>query len=111
MSEQICTECELPKSADQFREGIHASVCFGCRVGSAQFFSMAPRAADVRKRDREFAKDAAAYRRLRAEGLQPKGVNHSAMAETLATHKTEIDMGRSLRKDEKAAFTRDLGTL
>lgn len=111
MTEQICTECNLPKPASQFREGIHASVCFGCRVGSAQFFSMAPRAADVRQRDRDFAKDAAAYRRLRADGLQPRGVNFSAMAEKLATHKSEIDMGRSLREDEKNAFTRDLGTL
>ena len=111
MSGQICTECGLPKPADQFRAGIDASVCFGCRVGSAQFLSMAPRAFDVRKRDKEFAKDAAAYRRLRAEGLQPKGVNKSAMAETLATHKSEIDMGRSLRPDEKRAFSRDLGTL
>ena len=106
METRICSECQEPRPADSFREGLHADVCFGCRVGSVQFTSMSPRAEDVRKRDRKFEKDAAAYRRLRKDGVQPKHVDGSALAETLATHKAEIEIGRDLHPIEKKALNR-----
>lgn len=108
---RICADCGDPKPSSAFREGRHADVCFACRVGSVQFTSMSPRAEDVRKRDREFEKDAAAYKRLRKEGLQPKGVDKSALLETMADHKTEVELGRSLQKDQVKAFNRGLGSI
>lgn len=107
----ICSDCHQEKPDSAFRPGIHASVCFGCRVGSVQFTGVDERSIEVRKRDREFAADSAAYRRLKADGLQPKGVNKSAMAEKLADSKVEIELGHSIPKDQRLAYTRNLGQL
>lgn len=65
----------------------------------------------VRERDKKFDKDNAAYKRLRAEGLQPKGVDNSAMAEKLADHKSEIQLGHSLHKDAIKAFNRNVAPI
>ena len=47
---------------------------------------------EIRRRDRQFARDNAAYRRLRADGVQPRGVDKSYMAERLADNKAEIEL-------------------
>lgn len=78
---------------------------------SIQFTALDERAFDVRKRDKEFAKDAAAYRRLRANGLQPKGVNKSAVLETMADHRAEVAIGRSITPEERSAYNRNLGAI
>jgi hypothetical protein len=91
--------------------GQHGSDCFGCKLATVQWTSMSPRAEDVRKRDREFEKDAAAYKRLRAEGLQPKGVDKSAMLEKMADHKQQVQLGRPLYQDELKAHNRSLGPI
>lgn len=85
--------------------------CFGCKCLTLRFDKLDERSMDVRKRDKEFAKDSAAYKRLRAEGLQPKGVNKSAMLERAADHKAEVALGRSLTTEERVAHTRDLGAI
>ena len=104
----ICSECNLPKPDTQFRPGRDSTVCFSCRVQSVQFESANPRAIEVRKRDRDFDRDAAAYKRLRKEGIQPRGVDKSAQLEASINHKTEAQLGRSLHKDEIKAFNREL---
>jgi hypothetical protein len=91
--------------------GQHPESCFGCKAASIQFTSMSPRAEAVRTRDREFDKDAAAYKRLRAEGLQPKGVDKSAMLEKMADHKQQVQLGRPLYQDELKAHNRSLGPI
>ena len=108
---QICAECGEPKPLSAFREGRHADVCFACRVGSVQFTSMSPRAEDVRKRDRKFEKDAAAYKRLRKEGLQPRGVDNSALLETMADHRAQVDLGRPIAPEQIKAYNRDIGPI
>lgn len=82
--------------------------CFGCRLLTVRFDKADERSMAVRERDKKFDKDAAAYKRLRAEGLQPRGVDQSAMAEKLASHSSEIQLGRSMHKEEVKAFTREL---
>ena len=107
----ICSDCNEEKPDTAFRPGIDATVCFGCRVGSAQFLSMAPQAAEARSRERQFSKDSAAYRRLRAQGIQPNHVDGSAMAEKMATHPIEIEIGRDLHPTERKALVRTNGTI
>ena len=68
-------------------------------------------AIEVRKRDRDFDRDAAAYKRLRKEGIQPRGVDKSAQLEASINHKTEAQLGRSLHKDEISAFNRELAPI
>ena len=77
-----------------------------CEKRSISFGSMSGRAYEVKMKDRQFEKDAAAYRRLRKDGVQPKHVDGSALAETLATHKAEIEIGRDLHPIEKKALNR-----
>lgn len=87
----------------------HAKPCgnaYICEKRSLTFGSMSGRAYEVKLKDRKFEKDAAAYRRLRKDGVQPKHVDGSALAETLATHKAEIEIGRDLHKTERNAINR-----
>lgn len=77
-----------------------------CRLRSISFGSMSGRAYEVKMKDRQFEKDASAYRRLRKDGVQPTHVDGSALAESLATHKAEIEIGRDLHPIEKKALNR-----
>jgi hypothetical protein len=52
------------------------------------------------RKDADFAKDAAAYRRLRADGLQPAHIAGSAALEQTATIPLEFEMGRTFTKKE-----------
>ena len=84
-------------------------LAYTASLKTRQFQGPGEYAMEIRKRDRDFAVDNAAYRRLRAEGLQPRGVNKSAMAEKLADNKAEIELGRSLFSDEKDAYRKTYG--
>ena len=86
-----------------------AKLAYTRDLKTRQFEGPGEYAMEIRKRDRDFAVDNAAYRRLRAEGLQPRGVNKSAMAEKLADNKAEIELGRSLYSDEKDAYRKTYG--
>lgn len=101
METQVCTECNQARPIDAFRPGVDASVCGRCRYSSLAFGMADERAYEVRKRDKALVKDGAAYRRLRAEGLQPKGVNRSAELEARADHKFEIKLGRNMTRTER----------
>jgi hypothetical protein len=50
--------------------------------------------------DATYEKDAAAYRRLRADGLQPSHIAGSAVLEQTATIPLELEMGRTFSKEE-----------
>lgn len=92
----------------------HAEPCsnaYVCEKRSITWGRADERAYEVRRKDREFEKDAAAYRRLRSQGLQPRGVDKSAMAEALATDKIEVEIGRSLHPTERKALTRMNGAI
>lgn len=100
MSEEIC-------------DGQHYGCpeCYKIKLQTVQFEKLDERSVNVRNRDKQFALDNAAYRRLRADGQQPRGVDHSAMAEKMATHTTEIMLGKSLTKKAQKAVTREIGVL
>lgn len=84
---------------------------YRCRVRSVQWAPADERSYEVRKRDRKFTADSAAYRRMRAEGLQPKGVNESATLERVADHKMEVQLGRSISRRERNAWNREIGAV
>lgn len=75
--------------------------CFKIKCEGIQFAGASVRAIEVRQRDRRFNKDAAAYRRLRKEGLQPAHVGGSAIFEAKADHAREIERGKLLRPEIK----------
>lgn len=76
-----------------------------------------PRAADIKQADAAFERDGAAYRRLRADGLQPRTIEGAATLEAGADTKTDVEMGwvgvpRTHRGqvEEMAAVNREMGT-
>lgn len=54
----------------------------------------------IDKTERAWDKDMPAYKRLREDGYQPKGVDGASMVETQAQHPLEIEMGRPLGKEK-----------
>jgi hypothetical protein len=108
---RICSECGLARNVDAFRDGVDATVCAPCRYSSLTWGRADERAYDVHRRDKEFAKDAEAYWRLRRQGQQPLGIDKSAMAEAMADHPMELAIGRSLHRIEREALVRQNGTI
>lgn len=108
---RYCPGCDEMRPDDTFREGIDAHLCFRCRVSSVQFEGVSEQAIAIRQKDRDFVKDSEAYWRMRKEGKQPRGIDKSAMAEKLATHPIELEIGRSLHKSERDALVRMNGTI
>ena len=53
-----------------------------------------PLAASIEASQVALAKDAPAYRRLRKDGIQPKGVDGCARLEARANHLAEVETGR-----------------
>lgn len=81
--------------------------CFGCKAGSVGFSATAmptrsPNVAQTAATEREMTKDLGAYKRLRKNNLQPKGVNGAAAMEQAASTRFEIESGR-LHKSPKIA--------
>lgn len=81
--------------------------CFGCKGSSVGFSIMAmptrhPKAAINAASEVEMTKDVDAYRRLRKNGTQPKGVNGAAAMEQSASTKFEIESGRLFKKAKTA---------
>lgn len=61
------------------------------------------RGAEVRKadaKDKTLDADLAAYKRLRNNGLQPKGIDGSANVERKVTSQFDIDLGTVVPKDK-----------
>lgn len=82
-----------------------------CEKRSVTWGMADERAYTIRQKDKDFAKDSEAYWRMRKEGRQPLGIDKSAMAEALATHPIELEIGRSLHRTERGALVRMNGTI
>ena len=61
-----------------------------------------PKTRAVNRKEARWAKDGAAYRRLRADGEQPAQIDGSAYLEQNATESIELEMGRVFKREEKA---------
>jgi hypothetical protein len=76
--------------------GLDVEGCFGCRVagiqvGSNSTTTRGSKVADINQREKNWNKDMPAYKRLRANGLQPKTIDGCAAVEQLATSKHQIE--------------------
>lgn len=78
-----CSRGCCPSQRDHYR-----SVSFGTSAEARR----------IDERERQWARDHAAYRRLRADGLQPKSLDGAAAVEARADLPVEVEMG-------KVAFT------
>ena len=67
-------------------------------VAATAMPSRFPQAADVERTQRALAADAPAYKRLRRNGVQPKGIDGCARIEALASHPAEVETG-TLHRD------------
>ena len=73
------------------------SGCFMCKVSSVQLNAGAvnsnPKFQEVEAREKRWNKDMPAYKRLRDQGYQPKGIDGAAALERDATTRFEIESG------------------
>ena len=80
-------------------QGLCPAGCFGCKVASVGFSAtaMPTRKGSVTNRgqmESKMEKDVAAYRRLRANGLQPKATKDASIIERTADSKWEVETGQ-----------------
>lgn len=73
------------------------------KMKSIQFLSKTPQSAI----EQRWEKDLPAYRRLRKQGLQPKGIDGCAVAETKAKDRFEIDYGHLAASDQERKLFRE----
>jgi hypothetical protein len=72
--------------------------CFGCRVagvrmGTNTTTTRGAKVAEVNKTERNWNKDMPAYKRLRANGLQPKRIDGAANVEKRAQEGWQVETG------------------
>ncbi len=72
--------------------------CFGCRIaairmGTNSTTSRGARVAEVNATERNWKKDLPAYKRLRADGLQPKRIDGAADVERRAQESWQVETG------------------
>jgi len=72
--------------------------CFGCRVagvrmGTNTTTSRGARVAETNQIERNWNKDMPAYKRLRANGLQPKKIDGAAEVEKKAQESWQVETG------------------
>ena len=70
--------------------------CFGCRVAGVQIgpnstTTRGESVSHINQREKNWQKDMPAYKRLRAEGLQPKTIDGCHDVELLATSRHQIE--------------------
>jgi hypothetical protein len=76
--------------------------CFACHLANVQFAKPSFSSLNTTLTERRWEKDMPAYKRLRQNGLQPKGIDGSAQLETRANDRLEVEMGHLLNKGELA---------
>lgn len=87
---------------------IYVEGCFGCKVQTVGVAAsaMENRGAAVREadaKDKALSKDLDSYKRLRANGLQPKNIDGSAALESSDMRSQfDIDLGRIVPKSEES---------
>lgn len=73
--------------------------CFMCKVSSVQLSTgdanSNPAYHEVKKREARWNRDMPAYKRMRDQGLQPKGIDGAADLERDATTRFEIESGQA----------------
>jgi hypothetical protein len=72
--------------------------CFGCRIahvrtGTNTTTTRGARVAEVNQTERNWNKDMPAYKRLRANGLQPKKIDGAAEVEKKAKESWQVETG------------------
>lgn len=70
--------------------------CFGCRVAGISFganttTTRGARVEEINTRAKNWDRDMPAYKRLRANGLQPRGIDGAADLEAKATSAAEVE--------------------
>lgn len=55
-------------------------------------------------RERKWTKNHQAYRALRKDGLQPRGLDGAYEVQEHAEHRLEVEMGHALKKEQIEAF-------
>jgi hypothetical protein len=94
--------------------------CFACRITSVSVSSAAmpsrrPIAHEKVQMERRWDKDMPAYKRLREDGVQPRGIDGCATLERHAEHKTQIELGSLVASPkqikEAETISRDFGVM
>ena len=72
--------------------------CFGCRVagvrmGTNSTMSRGAKVSEIKQTERNWNKDMPAYKRLRANGLQPKKIDGAAEVEKKAQESWQVETG------------------
>lgn len=72
--------------------------CFGCkvagvRIGTNTTTTRGQRVADINQTERNWNKDMPAYKRLRADGLQPQRIDGAAEVEKKAKESWQVETG------------------
>lgn len=70
--------------------------CFGCRVAGVSFganstTTRGSQVAQINQRAKNWDKDMPAYKRLRANGVQPKGIDGAAALEAKASTVAQVE--------------------
>jgi len=101
---RVCPSCTRERPPTSFREG--SPDCFRCRALSV---SVSPSSTPTRtgaalwaakREEHTLNTDGEAYKRLRADGYQPKSINGSAHIEANATTRFEIESGQVFKPGE-----------
>lgn len=79
-------------------ENLDVEGCFGCRVagvrmGTNTTTSRGAKVAEINTTERNWNKDMPAYKRLRANGLQPKKIDGAANVEKRAQEGWQVETG------------------
>ena len=72
--------------------------CFGCKVAGVRMATNSTttrgkRVSEVNQTERNWNKDMPAYKRLRADGLQPRKIDGAAEVEKKANEKWQVETG------------------
>lgn len=84
--------------------------CFVCKISTVSFGTGTmptrhPGSAQVEAREKRWAKDMPAYKRLRQQGLQPKTIDGAAHIEAKAETRFEVESGQVLPGQAKKIET------
>lgn len=84
-------DCGKPCACPTYRDHL-----LSVGIAASATPSRRPATAATEVQERQLDRDLDAYRRLRKDGLQPKGIDGSARLEARADHKLEVEAGRLL---------------
>lgn len=76
--------------------------CFGCKIAGVTFGANTSTTkgkvvGEANQRAKNWNKDMDAYKRLRKQGLQPRGIDGSAALESRAEHKWQVETGLGVK--------------